>query len=80
MCKRDGIHLILLLMHLHNRKLLSWAWLTCLFYAPELVLKSVANAFQVMPSISPIISVLTLIVLKLPILDTSDKRGQKYRA
>lgn len=28
-------------------KLLSWAWLTCLFYAPELVLKSVANAFQV---------------------------------
>ncbi|CAI8601590.1 unnamed protein product [Vicia faba] len=27
-------------------KLLSWAWLTCLFFIPELVLKSSAKAFQ----------------------------------
>ncbi|XP_015953609.1 membrane-bound O-acyltransferase gup1 [Arachis duranensis] len=27
-------------------KLLSWAWLTCLFFIPELALKSAANAFQ----------------------------------
>ncbi|XP_028768255.1 putative membrane-bound O-acyltransferase C24H6.01c isoform X1 [Neltuma alba] len=27
-------------------KLLSWAWLTCLFFIPELVLKSAAKAFQ----------------------------------
>ncbi|RVW14788.1 Glycerol uptake protein 1 [Vitis vinifera] len=28
------------------RKLLSWAWLTCLFFVPEMILKSLANAFQ----------------------------------
>ncbi|XP_056687149.1 membrane-bound O-acyltransferase gup1 isoform X2 [Spinacia oleracea] len=28
-------------------KLLSWAWLTCIFYIPEILLKSVARAFQV---------------------------------
>ncbi|RVW14777.1 putative membrane-bound O-acyltransferase C24H6.01c [Vitis vinifera] len=28
-------------------KLLSWAWLTCLFFVPEMILKSLANAFQV---------------------------------
>ncbi|KAJ4832750.1 hypothetical protein Tsubulata_050739 [Turnera subulata] len=28
-------------------KLLSWAWLTCLFFIPEMVAKSAANAFQV---------------------------------
>ncbi|XP_038990830.1 membrane-bound O-acyltransferase gup1-like isoform X2 [Hibiscus syriacus] len=27
-------------------KLLSWAWLTCLFFVPELLVKSAANAFQ----------------------------------
>ncbi|KAK7390873.1 hypothetical protein VNO78_19031 [Psophocarpus tetragonolobus] len=27
-------------------KLLSWAWLTCLFFIPELVFKSAAKAFQ----------------------------------
>lgn len=30
------------------RKLLSWAWLTCLFFIPEMLVKSTANAFQVM--------------------------------
>jgi hypothetical protein len=30
------------------RKLLSWAWLTCLFFIPELVLKSATKAFQVL--------------------------------
>ncbi|KAK6911727.1 Membrane bound O-acyl transferase, MBOAT [Dillenia turbinata] len=29
------------------RKLLSWAWLTCLFFIPELIMKSAANSFQV---------------------------------
>ncbi|RVW91423.1 Glycerol uptake protein 1 [Vitis vinifera] len=28
------------------RKLLSWAWLTCLFFVPEMILKSLANTFQ----------------------------------
>ncbi|KAB1199160.1 putative membrane-bound O-acyltransferase C24H6.01c [Morella rubra] len=28
-------------------KLLSWAWLTCLFFVPEMILKSAASAFQV---------------------------------
>ncbi|XP_022765632.1 putative membrane-bound O-acyltransferase C24H6.01c isoform X5 [Durio zibethinus] len=28
-------------------KLLSWAWLTCLFFVPEMLVKSAANAFQV---------------------------------
>ncbi|KAK4745055.1 hypothetical protein SAY87_011367 [Trapa incisa] len=28
-------------------KLLSWAWLTCLFFIPELLMKSAANAFKV---------------------------------
>ncbi|XP_030956962.1 putative membrane-bound O-acyltransferase C24H6.01c isoform X2 [Quercus lobata] len=28
-------------------KLLSWAWLTCLFFIPEMILKSTANALQV---------------------------------
>ncbi|KAJ8748612.1 hypothetical protein K2173_007602 [Erythroxylum novogranatense] len=28
-------------------KLLSWAWLTCLFFIPEMLLKSAANALQV---------------------------------
>ncbi|XP_051146825.1 membrane-bound O-acyltransferase gup1 [Andrographis paniculata] len=28
-------------------KLLSWAWLTCIFFIPEMLLKSAANAFQV---------------------------------
>ncbi|KAK8651121.1 hypothetical protein V6N13_140735 [Hibiscus sabdariffa] len=27
-------------------KLLSWAWLTCLFFVPELLVKSATNAFQ----------------------------------
>ncbi|KAL5547094.1 hypothetical protein UlMin_006781 [Ulmus minor] len=27
-------------------KLLSWAWLTCLFFIPEMIFKSAANAFQ----------------------------------
>ncbi|XP_059594053.1 membrane-bound O-acyltransferase gup1 isoform X2 [Vitis vinifera] len=27
-------------------KLLSWAWLTCLFFVPEMILKSLANTFQ----------------------------------
>ncbi|XP_022765630.1 putative membrane-bound O-acyltransferase C24H6.01c isoform X3 [Durio zibethinus] len=27
-------------------KLLSWAWLTCLFFVPEMLVKSAANAFQ----------------------------------
>ncbi|XP_039002203.1 membrane-bound O-acyltransferase GUP1-like [Hibiscus syriacus] len=27
-------------------KLLSWAWLTCLFFVPELLVKSAANSFQ----------------------------------
>lgn len=80
MRKLDGIRLILQLMHLNNRKLLSWAWLTCLFYVPELVLKSVANACQVMPYVSPNVFVLVLIVLNLPILDTSSKSGQRNRA
>ncbi|KAJ4845363.1 hypothetical protein Tsubulata_050280 [Turnera subulata] len=31
-------------------KLLSWAWLTCLFFIPEMVAKSAANAFQVQSS------------------------------
>ncbi|GFZ09507.1 MBOAT (membrane bound O-acyl transferase) family protein [Actinidia rufa] len=29
------------------RKLLSWAWLTCIFFVPEMIAKSAANAFQV---------------------------------
>ncbi|KAG2724068.1 hypothetical protein I3760_01G000600 [Carya illinoinensis] len=29
-------------------KLLSWAWLTCLFFVPEMMLKSAATTFQVM--------------------------------
>ncbi|GAB4829635.1 hypothetical protein Ancab_019298 [Ancistrocladus abbreviatus] len=28
-------------------KLLSWAWLTCLFFVPEMLLKSAASGFQV---------------------------------
>ncbi|XP_020095537.1 putative membrane-bound O-acyltransferase C24H6.01c isoform X2 [Ananas comosus] len=33
-------------------KLLSWAWLTCLFFVPELLVKSAADAFQFyLPSI-----------------------------
>lgn len=28
-------------------KLLSWAWLTCLFFIPEMVVKSAANTLQV---------------------------------
>ncbi|KAL1569876.1 membrane-bound O-acyltransferase gup1 isoform X1 [Salvia divinorum] len=28
-------------------KLLSWAWLTCIFFIPEMLIKSAANAFQV---------------------------------
>ncbi|KAA8545329.1 hypothetical protein F0562_020113 [Nyssa sinensis] len=28
-------------------KLLSWAWLTCIFFIPEMIVKSGANAFQV---------------------------------
>ncbi|KAH9733766.1 MBOAT (Membrane bound O-acyl transferase) family protein [Citrus sinensis] len=28
------------------RKLLSWAWLTCLFFIPEMVVKSAADSFQ----------------------------------
>ncbi|GAB2281284.1 hypothetical protein Dimus_015886 [Dionaea muscipula] len=28
-------------------KLLSWAWLTCVFFVPEMLLKSAAGAFQV---------------------------------
>ncbi|KAJ8434417.1 hypothetical protein Cgig2_002619 [Carnegiea gigantea] len=28
-------------------KLLSWAWLTCIFFVPEILLKSVANTLQV---------------------------------
>ncbi|XP_021899295.1 putative membrane-bound O-acyltransferase C24H6.01c isoform X1 [Carica papaya] len=28
-------------------KLLSWAWLTCLFFIPELLVKSASNTFQV---------------------------------
>ncbi|KAL2931911.1 putative membrane-bound O-acyltransferase C24H6.01c [Bienertia sinuspersici] len=28
-------------------KLLSWAWLTCIFFIPEMLLKSAAKAFQV---------------------------------
>ncbi|CAA7055034.1 unnamed protein product [Microthlaspi erraticum] len=28
-------------------KLLSWAWLTCLFFMPEMLLKSASNAFKV---------------------------------
>ncbi|XP_010276194.1 PREDICTED: putative membrane-bound O-acyltransferase C24H6.01c isoform X2 [Nelumbo nucifera] len=28
-------------------KLISWAWLTCLFFIPEIVVKSAANAYQV---------------------------------
>ncbi|CAJ1977516.1 unnamed protein product [Sphenostylis stenocarpa] len=31
-------------------KLLSWAWLTCLFFIPELVFKSAAKAFQAQSS------------------------------
>jgi hypothetical protein len=30
-----------------HRKLLSWAWLTCLFFIPEMVVKSAANTLQV---------------------------------
>ncbi|GFY94632.1 MBOAT (membrane bound O-acyl transferase) family protein [Actinidia rufa] len=29
------------------RKLLAWAWLTCIFFVPEMIAKSAANAFQV---------------------------------
>lgn len=29
------------------RKLLSWAWLTCLFFIPEILVKSAANSYQV---------------------------------
>nr|GMD42326.1 putative membrane-bound O-acyltransferase C24H6.01C isoform X1 [Ipomoea batatas] len=29
-------------------KLLSWAWLTCIFFIPEMIVKSTANAFKVM--------------------------------
>ncbi|PSS18985.1 Membrane-bound O-acyltransferase [Actinidia chinensis var. chinensis] len=28
-------------------KLLAWAWLTCIFFVPEMIAKSAANAFQV---------------------------------
>ncbi|KAM7481876.1 hypothetical protein LguiB_006459 [Lonicera macranthoides] len=28
-------------------KLLSWAWLTCIFFIPEMIVKSVSNSFQV---------------------------------
>lgn len=28
-------------------KLLLWAWLTCIFFIPEMIVKSTANAFQV---------------------------------
>ncbi|XP_019191131.1 PREDICTED: putative membrane-bound O-acyltransferase C24H6.01c isoform X1 [Ipomoea nil] len=28
-------------------KLLSWAWLTCIFFIPEMIVKSTANAFKV---------------------------------
>ncbi|XP_057469511.1 membrane-bound O-acyltransferase gup1 isoform X1 [Actinidia eriantha] len=28
-------------------KLLSWAWLTCIFFVPEMIAKSAANAFKV---------------------------------
>ena len=30
-----------------NRKLVSWAWLTCLFFVPEILVKSLSNKFQV---------------------------------
>ena len=30
-----------------NRKLISWAWLTCLFFVPEILIKSLSNNFQV---------------------------------
>jgi len=29
------------------RKHLSWAWLTCVFFVPEMIVKSAANSFQV---------------------------------
>lgn len=29
------------------RKLLSWAWLTCAFFLPEILVKYAANTFQV---------------------------------
>uniref|UniRef100_A0A2N9IC18 Uncharacterized protein n=1 Tax=Fagus sylvatica TaxID=28930 RepID=A0A2N9IC18_FAGSY len=32
-------------------KLLSWAWLTCLFFIPEMILKSAASALQVESSL-----------------------------
>nr|GMC63161.1 putative membrane-bound O-acyltransferase C24H6.01C isoform X1 [Ipomoea batatas] len=28
-------------------KLLTWAWLTCIFFIPEMIVKSTANAFKV---------------------------------
>lgn len=46
----DGSKLLLfwVLIVFVIRKLLSWAWLTCLFFVPEMMLKSAATTFQVM--------------------------------
>lgn len=41
-------NILCLIILMDFRKLLSWAWLTCLFFIPELVFKSAAKAFQVM--------------------------------
>ena len=37
----------ILLFDYINRKLVSWAWLTCLFFVPEILVKSLSNKFQV---------------------------------
>ncbi|GAU11498.1 hypothetical protein TSUD_344880, partial [Trifolium subterraneum] len=48
--KHKYVHVIymekVITLKLCCRKLLSWAWLTCLFFIPELVLKSATKAFQ----------------------------------
>ncbi|KAM0929318.1 hypothetical protein ACQ4PT_001738 [Festuca glaucescens] len=36
----------LIFISIHLGKLISWAWLTCLFFVPEILIKSLSNNFQ----------------------------------
>lgn len=47
-----------------SRKLLSWAWLTCIFFIPEMLIKSAANAVQVPTYFHLLFSVAILIERK----------------
>lgn len=63
------LHLFWVLIVLDYRKLLSWAWLTCLFFIPEMILKSAASALQVMcvslPDLFTVIYFILVIALQL---------------